>query len=357
MELLTYDWGVTTSRPDRAMSYLWIAAVWLSIGLFDASQTVLTMRSERMHHAWGKLFFTVTISGFVWAVATPLILSLSKRIPFGKRWLGVGGLVHGLTWATVGLLSAAWISLLELRLNPYVEDQQHSFVTLALDKFSNSILPCILFYIAILVVQRLSEKGFRLTMKEAEAARLNEQLARAQLDALRRQLEPHFLFNALASVSSLIQEGENKTAVSLLADLGDLLRHMLSDSGASQTTLEDEWTSAQRYLNIQKIRFGDRLALNIEIPKELHSALVPSFLLQPLIENAIKHGLARRRAGGVLRITAVEKGGQLVLAIANSVAADASPTAEPGAGIALRNLRTRLESMYGQNSSVVMSAF
>jgi two-component system LytT family sensor kinase len=176
----------------------------------------------------------------------------------------------------------------------------------------------------------------------------------AQLHALRQQIEPHFLFNTLNSVAGLVREGRNDSAVIMIAELSDLLRRMLDDSTRQQVPLREEMEFAQKYLDIQKSRFADRLQINIDVPGELHLAQVPSLILQPMVENSIKHGIAKLAQGGMIRIAASRSNGMLTLSVFNdgpSLPVDWE-TMRPGIGIS--NVRTRLQTLYGDACGICM---
>jgi LytS/YehU family sensor histidine kinase len=177
---------------------------------------------------------------------------------------------------------------------------------------------------------------------------LRTQLAEAQLQVLRAQLHPHFLFNTLNTISGLVRNNENKAAVDMLAGLSDLLRRALESSGRQEVALRDELEFIDRYLAIQRMRFSDRLSVKTEIDPDTLEASVPNLILQPLVENAIRHGLAARAAPGLISLTARRDNGHLQIIIYND-----GPTLAEGwrmdgcAGIGLRNTRDRLEKLYG----------
>jgi LytS/YehU family sensor histidine kinase len=182
---------------------------------------------------------------------------------------------------------------------------------------------------------------------------LNEQLVKAQLDALRSQIEPHFLFNALNAVSGLIREGSNEAAVTAIAGLSDFLRHTLEIVSRQQVPLGDELKFTEQYLDIQKVRFADRLQVRVTVPMDLLHASVPSLILQPIVENAVKHGIAKRRQGGMIRISASRCEEILTLSVCNDgPGLPANDTAACGVGSA--NVRSRLKSLYGDAFAYTM---
>src|SRR5262249_10527939 len=148
-----------------------------------------------------------------------------------------------------------------------------------------------------------------------ETARLNEELSKAQLAALRRQMEPHFMYNTLNAIAGLVRDHNNGAAVNMIVGLSEFLRRASENSHRSQVALQEEVEYLQRYVEIQKVRFGDRLQVSVDIPPELMRAQVPNLLLQPLVENAIKHGIARRVAGGSVRVAGVCHNGSLCLSV------------------------------------------
>jgi LytS/YehU family sensor histidine kinase len=187
-----------------------------------------------------------------------------------------------------------------------------------------------------------------------EAARLNEELSKAQLAALRRQIEPHFMFNTLNSIAGLVRDHRNDAAVGMIVGLSEFLRRSSADTHRAQVTLAEEVEYLQRYVDIQQVRFGERLRFDVDIPKELLDAQVPSLLLQPLVENAIKHGIAKRVAGGRVRVTGACGDGSLSLSVYNDGPGFADDWQTQSAGVGLANLRTRLQILHGDSSRLQM---
>jgi hypothetical protein len=335
---------VTRNSPR----WLWIAAIWSGIGLFDASQTVFVMRAEGMHHYWVRLFFTLLLAWMPWMLATPLVLRLGHRYPL-TEWRRIS------TWAAhlgacagIGLTYAAWVALWESWLNPWaLSPGPDPFPHLWLNKFRGGLLSHLILYGVILLVGRLLESREKLARQQTETARLNEQLSKAQLNALRRQIEPHFLFNTLNAIAGLVREGRNDAAVSMIAGLSDFLRRVVADSDRQQVPLGEELEFTQKYLDIQKVRFAERLQFSVDCPAELLSAQIPSLILQPMVENAIKHGIAKRAHGGAIRIAAARSNGTLTLSVYNDGPSLPAAGATSPSGIGILNVRTRLQSLYG----------
>ena len=164
------------------------------------------------------------------------------------------------------------------------------------------------------------------------------------MQALRAELNPHFLFNALNAVSGLVRRKENGAAVRMLAALGELLQTTLDHCRPPEIPLREELQLLERYLAIERVRFGDRLVIDVDPPRAAADALVPTFILQPLVENTIRHGISRRRGAGRIDIRVEREGDALVLVVHNTgdgVAPDAR------AGLGLTNTRARLVELYG----------
>jgi two-component system sensor histidine kinase AlgZ len=175
----------------------------------------------------------------------------------------------------------------------------------------------------------------------------------AELRALRYQLHPHFLFNTLNAISALVASQRNREANRMIARLGDFLRATLESSAAHEVALADELALTQAYLDVEKARLGERLQVRLHLGPELMGALVPYLLLQPLVENAIRHGIAPRTEPGSLDIQAFRDGGRLCLRVANegcrSDESEKPANADHSLAIGLRNVRERLENLYPGN--------
>ena len=342
--------GMKTNGKTSGLNFnwYWIAVVWAAIGVFDATNTVVLMRAQGMHHAWAELFASVLATWLFWAAATPVILWMGQRYPLGRTKASGGNwLRHLAAFVAIGTCAAGWVAALEAWLNPWTPGMApEPFLTLWERRFYGGMPSALLLYGAILVAGWWLESRERIARQETEAARMAERLTKAQLSALRQQVEPHFLFNTLNTVTGLVREGRNDTAVDVIAGLSELLRHALKTSDRQQVALEEELELLERYLEIEKVRFAERLSVVMDVPEELRAARVPSLILQPIVENAVKHGIARRVEGGTVAIGAERRNGSVRLSVYN----DGPPLPEgwqQRGGIGLENVRERLESLYG----------
>jgi signal transduction histidine kinase len=191
---------------------------------------------------------------------------------------------------------------------------------------------------------------------ELGRAQLETQLAYAQLSALRAQLQPHFLFNTLNAAVTLARAGDAAGTARVLVLLGELLRQLLRSDAPQEVPLREELALLETYLEIQRVRFGDRLQVGWDVADDVRDALVPQLVLQPLVENALQHGIATRTRAGRLDITAARRGDRLRLSVC-----DDGPGVAPGfslaraGGVGLRNTRERLRRLYGDHGDLALA--
>jgi signal transduction histidine kinase len=339
----------------RSNRWLWIAAMWCAGGLFEASQAVLIMRfAENKHHAWTPLFAIELATWLPWALATPLIVNLARRYPIIRGTTVRTIVVHVAAFATISAVAEAWSAVLQVLFNPWGNRRPPTFWDTWSTTLLYQVLIFLIAYALILTITYLVDSRENVARQMTETARLNEELSKAQLAALRRQMEPHFMFNTLNSIAGLVRDRRNEAAVSMIVGLSEFLRRASEDSHRFQVTLAEEVEYLQRYIDIQKVRFGERLRVSVDIPADLLDAQVPNLLLQPLVENAIKHGIGKRVVGGTVRVTGARKEGSLCLSVYNDGPSFPKDWQTTGAGVGLANLRTRLQILHGDASQFQM---
>jgi len=343
---------IATRSGERAVRWPWIAAVWAAGGLVEASQTILVMHAEGRHQPWFPLFATEFAIWLPWALATPSIVGLARRHPI----LGGASVrtftVHVAAFAIVSAVTEAWSAWLQVLFNPWGNKTWPTFINTFRTTLVFQAFMFLVVYALILTVTHLADARERIARQATESARLAEQLAAAQLAALRGQLEPHFMYNTLNAVTGLVRDRRNDEALGMIVGLSEFLRRASEDSHRAQVTLGEEVGYLQRYLQIQQVRFGERLRTCLDIPPDLLNALVPNLLLQPLAENAIKHGIARRVLGGAVTISAARHDGDLLITIQNEgpeLDGDAGAT---HGGVGIANLRSRLQILHGDRSAL-----
>jgi two-component system, LytTR family, sensor kinase len=339
--------------PTADRPVYWALGVWIAFGLVNATQIVVGMRAEGMHHAWASLFGVFSLTWLVWAAATPVVLALGKRIPLGRNagWRGYG--IHFAACVAIGAAHAMWFAWLYMVLRPMgPAARERPFAVMAMSCFMEEFHLDLIAYAAVLAVGYTVESRRRLAERELEAERLGAQLALARLDALRRQLEPHFLFNTLNGIAALARDNRNNAAVGMIAGLSDLLRRVVEGAERQEAPLGEELEFVERYLEIQQMRFAERLRIVMDIPPELYTARVPSLILQPIVENAIQHGIGRRVEGGAIRIAASRSETVLTMRVENDGPALANDLSGVSAGIGIPNSRARLKSLYGDAAAL-----
>lgn len=319
----------------------------LSFLVFTALGVVMVVQSYAFDRSVGRTIYLqrmiiATFASFwVYAAMTPAVLWFSWRLPIErKRWfwrllLHVGaGLVFTAVHAAV---RPAVYPFLNQSVGLSWKTFESTFLFFSFDNVFNTYFPIVGLAHGWLYYHRIRERDVR-------AARLEAQLANAQLSMLKMQLQPHFLFNTLHAVSALIRENP-RAAEEMLEGLGELLRLTLEQQVTQEVSLKTELDFIGRYLNLEQIRFADSLRVTVNAAPETLDALVPSMILQPLVENALRHGIAKRAKGGVLEVRASRKNGTLEIAVEDNGSRAAS--AESKEGIGLSNTRARLQQMYG----------
>jgi len=211
----------------------------------------------------------------------------------------------------------------------------------------------LLIYWVIVSVSHAFDYYRQMQERELRAAELEKRLAQARLQTLQMQLNPHFLFNSLHAISALVHKDADM-ADQMITRLSDLLRYALEGTDAQEVPLRQELDFLRRYLEIEQTRFGDRLAVGLEIAPETLDALVPNLLLQPLVENAIRHGIEPRAKPGRIELRAGCENGQLKLEVRDN-GVGLSPDRKVEEGVGLSNTRARLKQLYGERHRFALS--
>jgi len=213
-----------------------------------------------------------------------------------------------------------------------------------------------LLYWIVLLASYAADRQRRLRERELASAQLETQLAQADLQALKMQLHPHFLFNALHTIGALVRTADRENAVRVVAQLGELLRRLLEGASQQQVSLEQEVSFIRSYLEIEQIRFRDRLKVTFDVPADLLPAVVPHLVLQPLVENAIRHGIAPHSSAGLVSISARRVDHHLELLVRDDgPGLDGADGRSEHTGIGLSNTRARLQRLYGTDYRLDMA--
>lgn len=336
-----------------ARKLLWIWLAWTVAGVFLATQDLTT----RVYHSepipWFPVFAGWMAAMYVCAVFTPAILWLGRRWALEGRHLLRHVLFHIIFSAVFSVAATAVEAPLLMAMKVIHTTGDGSlyatFSLLLAYGFHGGVLR----YWAVLAIQALFRAQQDVKQREREAfelkirsARLAQQLTAAQLGALKMQLQPHFLFNTLSAIMVLTEQNKSTEAVQTLARFSDLLRLTLEDVDAQEVTLQRELEFLRLYLLIEQTRFKDRLLVQIDAAQITSDALVPHMVLQPIVENAIRHGLARSERAVLIDIHAERQGDVLVMTVSDDGPGSQRPLLE-GKGIGLANTRDRLKHLYG----------
>lgn len=318
---------------------------WTVIGLSFASQFYLSSRLFGYYTVTWKQAVSVTLGDwYVWALLSLPIIAVARRFPLHRRhWFRVA-VIH-VTCSLVVCLAYVLIRAAVGQLqNPMLGTTTSFWGTVEQLLLKNSLLNLLIYWI-IVSVSHAFEYYRKFRDREVETADLERRLAEARLMALQMQLNPHFLFNTLHTISALIHK-DPEQAEEMIARLSELLRTALENTDANEVPLQTELDFLQRYLQIEQTRFGDRLEVRLEVAPETLTALVPNLLLQPLVENAIRHGVEKSSGEGEVRLRAWRQDRWLRIEVAdNGRGVTAGQSIRPGVGLA--NTRARLRHLYG----------
>ncbi len=341
----------TPLMRHRRLRWLGVPLIWAVLGVIYAGPIFLEVRSEAMNHAASLIFLWAILTWCAWAPLTPLITLIARRYSLADQaWRG-RLIIHVPAFLLISALHSAAATVITLSINPFNESNaaELMFWPRFLSRLKGALGPDLLIYAGILGVYYAIDYYRKYREREYQAAQLESQLVQAQLQSLRMQLHPHFLFNTLNGIVGLVRDQQNHAAVEMLVGLSELLRHALEHSAEQEVELSEELNFVKLYLHIQQTRFPDRLAIRIEVPNELMTALVPNLLLQPLAENAINHGIAPRVSSGIVGIKVARENTTLCLQVYdNGAGLSRDWELSSGRGIGLANTISRLQQLYGE---------
>jgi len=335
-------------HKNRWVPGIVIFASWSLFAALMALQEHYTAQVIGKPMTWAYTFRAEFTYAYLWAFLTPCIMWLAKRFPVDQRgWYRRAPLHVAACIAIVTVHRSAYILLVPVHSPQWQVHDLNSWLRSVMVSLDYGVL----LYGIVLLIHRAVEYYARYQEGRVRASRLETRLAQAQLNALKMQLHPHFLFNTLHSISSLVNE-DPEAAEAMIARFSELLRLSLENTGAEEVPLSQEVEFIERYLEIEQIRFEDRLHIHFDIDPQTLDARVPNLILQPLVENAIRHGIAENSGGRVeVRSRLVE--GKLLLQVLDDGAGLAGKCLKrPGLG--LSNTRARLDAIYGKEHDFVL---
>lgn len=332
-------------------------AVWTFIGLVFMGQDVTRRLFFNDPSLWREAGFW-TIRVVLSAALTLVILWLSTIFPLEKRvWvrrvslhllfsLCFGIVRTGLETVVYSHLSAGWGQAYE-----WTQSVEYAFKVLLIFGLHQAVIAywfILIVHTAVRYHEQFQERAAAALRLELNASELRTQLTQAQLSALKMQLQPHFLFNTLNAIMGMVRVGDVHQAERALSSFSDLLRAVLDDMDSQEVTLERELTYVRLYLSIEQMRFVDRLNVRIEADSDVLDAAVPHMGLQPIVENAVRHGIGCRVDGGSIEVRATRAGSRLHISV-KDFGTGARTHSPAGRGLGLSNLAARLEQLHGED--------
>ena len=341
-----HDSGPGPDLQRRRWRWSLYVGCWTSIGLFFIGPIIARSVGNQEEIPWRTVVSTF-LDWYLWGLLFPLIWWVSLRFPFERRRLASRIPIH----LACGLIISLIYTILMLIKNSILMGLGSGNVSFGLLQglpgyllggFEFFLLP----YFAIVAVIHVSSYYGKYRQQQLKATRLEAQLALAHLEVLKMQLQPHFLFNTLNAISALMHRDVD-AADRMISLLSDLLRFSLEKDNRHQVSLQSELEFLNRYLAIEKIRFRDRLKVDEDVEAPCMVAQVPRLILQPLVENSIKHGIAMRSAAGRISIRARRQGGRLGIEVSDDGPGLSGTAIREGVGLA--NTRARLQQIYGED--------
>jgi two-component system, LytTR family, sensor kinase len=330
----------------RARAWLAVFGGWTALALFFAASTSLTYRSTGRPANWSLTIRRSLSEWWLWALLTPLVVFLSRRFPLRRGRLARHVALHVLFGIVIAALKTIADRALFAMLTGF-------WMYLLASTFA---LQFVIY--GALVAAAHSVEYYR---RSREREQLEAQLAETRLQMLSMQLQPHFLFNTLNTIAEMVHEDPDK-ADAMIAGLSDLLRRTLELGSMQEITLDEEIDLVSRYLAIQEARFGDRLRVGIDVPDEVRRARVPALLLQPIVENAIRHGLGARLDAGRIDVVARAGATAVTITVTDDGSGDTADNGRPVDGaqgrverVGLGNTRARLDAMYGGRAALTLA--
>ncbi len=321
--------------------WLLIAVASLVPASLDAFKSYMTSSFGGHGPDWGDVIFAGTEWLFLGAL-TPITYVLARRYPLKRESIGRAAAAHSFGavalcfgWASLGVMLG-----MILHRYPAQDNLLQGYIGWLLTTLPWSVF----MYFTVLGCVYAFTYHREAREREAQQARLAAQLAEARLGALRMQLHPHFLFNSLNAITVLVRDKKTADASRMLELLSSMLRQVLQSGTRQEVTLDEDLRFVEQYLAIEQVRFSDRLQVQWSIDTAVRDALVPEFILQPLVENAVRHGIAQRSGSGMISITAGRSGDDLVLAVQDN---GPGYRPAPSGGVGLANTRARLETLFG----------
>lgn len=348
-------------RTLRLYTFYFIA--WTIVGVVYLAQSVARQLYQGSPNPWQNVDFWIT-TVYVSAVLTPAVVALGRRWPMERQqWPSRLGLhfIFSMCYAVTLVVLGTIVYQVRDRYFPvpiHFSFREELTLQLIYNLHNGVIGYWVIFSIqsAFRNYARFQERAQEALRLDLRASQLETQVTQAKLSALKAQLQPHFLFNTLNAIAVLVRQQQGHLAEETLARFSDLLRAVLNDIELQEIPLARELEYARLYLSIEQLRFSDRLHVLVYIETELQDAMVPHMILQPIVENAIRHGIESHLGNGVIRISAIKLDELLYLTVEDNGPGFQTNNQKERTGIGLYNTRARLKQLYGEAADILTSS-
>jgi signal transduction histidine kinase len=333
------------------LKWVWFVLLWTVLGLAFSGQSYLSNSKAGDPVSWSFTVKRELANWYVFAVLSLPALWVARRFPLaGTRWKVsiavhvMASLLFSVSWMVFRAGIAHW------------QTRGDVYPVAFTDAFSRALVATLFFnqliYWGVVIVQHAIDYYWKFHERELHTADLETRLTEARLQALQMQLNPHFLFNTLNAIAALMHK-DVEAADRMIVQLSDLLRYALESTESQEVPLRQELDFLDRYLRIQQARFGERLSIQRQISPEALDALVPNLILQPIVENAIQHGIEPYARPGIITLRATRANGELELQVQDNGTGPSKPVSSR-AGVGVANTRARLQQLYGEHQRFEM---
>lgn len=340
--------SLAVNVKGQAGKWLIVWGAWTFVGFFLSSQNYVQYQTVGMSVPFWRILSWQLFSGYVWFALSPIIYWLARKFPFEKgKWR---------TSLPAHLVAGVIVSLFQLSIDAFILPKlgymsnlpQSGYLETYRHNIALNLHFAVAIYWAVLGIYQAVRYYQKARERELQTTQLEARLAQTRLQVLKFQLQPHFLFNTLNTISELVYK-DPESADRMITNLSDLLRLSLEKLEVQEVSLQQELDFLQKYVEIEQMRFHDRLKIEMNVAPETLDAVVPNMILQPLVENSIKHGIAPLSQGGTVKVSAERRNGSLHLEVSDNGIGlkDLEISALPQ-GVGLKNTRSRLRHLYGE---------
>jgi signal transduction histidine kinase len=342
------------SRAPMGRVVIGVSLVWIFLGLVWAAQTTMGAILRGVAPVpLASAIRTTLIQTLPWIPVTLAAIALTKRFPLSRHTWKRHLLAHGIAVAMLAFVANILV-VLGYWVNAGVFNGVGTLLSQGLLWATVNFHVALLIYVSVVAITHAMLYYQRTRAQELMRARIEGQLARARLQALTAQIRPHFLFNTLHTIGQLWRSGRSDDADAVLDQLGSLFTRVQTSTSKVEVPLAEELELVEAYLAIEKARFRDRLRTTVYASPDAMDCLVPPLILQPLVENAIRHGVSAISSAGCVGVSAALDNGSLVLAVTDDGPGFDARSPQPGSGTGLRNTRERVLQLYGSDADVTI---